>query len=400
MSFLHKQLKKVEPLFEEGGKYERLYPLYEAGASFLYTSGKPTESGAHVRDAIDLKRTMIMVVIALIPCILMACVNTGYQALLADSSSGVTADTPWSMGLIGQAGWIGLLAFLPIYVVTLAAGGAIEAAFSIVRKHEINEGFLVTSMLFPLTLPPDIPLWQVALGIAFGTLIGKEIFGGTGMNILNPALTGRLFLYIAYPAQISGEVWTVMPSDPALLVDGYSGATALATFYSASVAGVADATAGMDWWAWFVGWVPGSMGETSVLACLIGAAVLIGAGIGSWRIMLSCLLGLIAMTLLLNATGANAYTAVPWHWHLVTGGFAFGMVFMATDPVSAAQTDTGRWIYGFLIGALTVIVRVLNPAYPEGIMLAIIFMNVFAPAIDYFVVKANVKRREKRLGLQ
>ncbi|MDP7062544.1 MAG: NADH:ubiquinone reductase (Na(+)-transporting) subunit B [Planctomycetota bacterium] len=398
MKFLRKKLDAVAPLFEKGGKLEKWYPLYEAGDSFLYTPGHRTHSGPHVRDVLDLKRMMTMVVIALMPCILWSIFNNGYQAMLADSSYGLAVNDAITFSVIKSASWIGLLAFLPLYIVTVAAGGLVEAIFSIVRKHEINEGFLVTSMLFPLIVPADIPLWQVAIGIIFGTLIGKEVFGGTGMNILNPALTGRLFLFIAYPAQISGEVWTKLPDDPALAVDGHTGATALAAFYTDG----ATATANMNWMDAFLGLMPGSFAETSTLACLIGAVILIASGIGSWRIMLSCLLGMIGTSYLLNALAPSPehYMAIDWTWHLVVGGFAFGMVFMATDPVSASQTDTGKWIYGALIGMLTVIVRVLNPAYPEGMMLAIIFMNVFAPTIDYYVVKANVKRREKRLGLQ
>jgi len=398
MKFLRKKLDAVAPLFEKGGKFEKWFPLYEAGDSFLWTPGHRTKSGPHVRDIIDLKRMMSMVVIALMPCILWSLFSNGYQAMLADSSYGLAAADAISMDVIMQASWIGLLAFLPLYVVTIAAGGAVEALFAIVRKHEINEGFLVTSMLFPLIVPVDIPLWQVALGITFGTLIGKEVFGGTGMNILNPALTGRLFLFIAYPAQISGEVWTKLPSDPTLAVDGHTGATALAEFYSHGAAATAD----MSWMDAFLGFMPGSFAETSTLACLIGAAILILSGVGSWRIMLGSLLGMIGMSYLLNAFAPDEshYMALNWTWHLVVGGFAFGTVFMATDPVSAAQTDTGKWIYGVLIGLLTVLVRVLNPAYPEGMMLAIIFMNVFAPTIDYYVVKANIKRREKRLGVQ
>ena len=398
MKFLRKKLDAVAPLFEKGGKFEKWYPLYEAGDSFMYTPGHRTQSGPHVRDVLDLKRMMTMVVIALMPCILWSIFNNGYQAMLADSSYGLAAGDAITFDVIKSASWIGLLAFLPLYIVTVAAGGLVEAIFSIVRKHEINEGFLVTSMLFPLIVPADIPLWQVAIGIIFGTLIGKEVFGGTGMNILNPALTGRLFLFIAYPAQISGEVWTILPEDPALAVDGHTGATALAAFYTDG----ATATADMSWMDAFLGFMPGSFAETSTLACLIGAVILIASGVGSWRIMLSCLLGMIGTSYLLNALAPSPehYMAIDWTWHLVVGGFAFGMVFMATDPVSASQTDTGKWIYGALIGMLTVIVRVLNPAYPEGMMLAIIFMNVFAPTIDYYVVKANVKRREKRLGLQ
>jgi len=398
MKFLRKKLDAVAPLFEKGGKFEKWYPLYEAGDSFLWTPGHRTQSGPHVRDIIDLKRMMSMVVIALMPCILWSLFNNGYQAMLADSSYGLAAADAITMDVVMKASWIGLLAFLPLYVVTMAAGGAVEALFSIVRKHEINEGFLVTSMLFPLIVPIDIPLWQVAIGIIFGTLIGKEVFGGTGMNILNPALTGRLFLFIAYPAQISGEVWAKLPSDPTLAVDGHTGATALSEFYSHGAAATAD----MSWMDSFLGLMPGSFAETSTLACLIGAAILILSGVGSWRIMLGSLLGMIGMSYLLNAftPDESHYMALDWTWHLVVGGFAFGTVFMATDPVSAAQTERGKWIYGALIGILTVLVRVLNPAYPEGMMLAIIFMNVFAPTIDYYVVKANIKRREKRLGVQ
>ena len=397
MSFLRKKLDAVEPLFHKGGKFEKWFPLFEMGDSFLYSPGQRTSSGPHVRDAIDLKRMMTMVVIALMPVILWSFFNNGYQEMLANSSYGLKAADSISMDVIMQASWLGLLSFLPIYIVTLVAGGVIEATFAVVRKHEINEGFLVTSMLFPLIVPADIPLWQVAIGIMFGTLIGKEIFGGTGMNILNPALTGRLFLFMAYPAQISGEVWAKLPADASLAVDGHTGATALAEFYNNGATALAD----MSWWDAFIGLQPGSFAETSTLACLIGAVILIASGIGSWRIMLSTLLGMIGMTFLLNALAPTPehYMAVDWTWHLVVGGFAFGTVFMATDPVSASQTDTGKWIYGALIGILTVLVRVLNPAYPEGMMLAIIFMNVFAPTIDYYVVKANIKRREKRLGL-
>lgn len=396
MKFLRKKLDSAAPLFEKGGKFEKFHPLYEAGDSFMFTPGLRTTSGPHGRDALDLKRMMIMVVVALIPCTLWTFFNTGFQGMLADGTvSGIgDVDTGLALSALMQ----GLMVFLPLYIVSLAAGGIIETVFAIVRKHEINEGFLVTSLLFPLIMPPSIPLWQVAVGIAFGTLIGKEVFGGTGFNILNPALTGRLFLFIAYPGQISGEVWSLRPEDPAALADGFTGATPLAQFYSEG----ASATANLNWWDSFLGLVQGSIGETSTLACLIGAIILIATGVGSWRVMLSCVLGMVGCAFLLNgfAPSADHYMALPWHWHLVTGGFAFGAVFMATDPVSAAQTDIGRWIYGALIGALTVIVRVLNPAYPEGMMLAIIFMNIFAPTIDYYVVKANIKRREKRLGLQ
>ncbi len=409
---LRGQLDKVEPLFHKGGKLERLYPLYEATDTFLFTPGERTKTGPHVRDGVDLKRMMIAVVIALIPCTLFGIFNAGFQELRAISGPGadgqwlspldlpLMAGLPWAAEAapsILLAIWKGLWLFLPIYIVTIAVGGALETLFATVRKHEINEGFLVTSLLFPLTLPPDIPLWQVALGIAFGVIIGKEVFGGTGMNILNPALTARIFLYFAYPAQISGDlVWV---AGNASWADGFSGATPLANFFTD---GANTAAYNYSWFEAFIGTIPGSIGETSVVAVLMGAAYLIAVKVGSWRIMAACLIGLLWMTFMLNvlAPAPDHYMAVKAHWHLVVGSFAFGTVFMATDPVSASQTDLGRWIYGFGIGALTVLVRVLNPAYPAGIMLAIIFMNVFAPLIDYYVMKANIKRREVRLGLQ
>lgn len=391
MKFLRKQLDKMAPKFEKGGKLEKYYPLYEAADSFMFTPGIRSKAGAHVRDGIDMKRLMMTVVIALIPATLMAFWNTGFQELRATGT-----DAPGMIEAVLAGAW----KFLPVYIVTLAVGGLIEAVFALVRKHEINEGFLVTSLLFPLILPPDIPLWQVGIGIAFGVLVGKEIFGGTGFNVLNPALTGRVFLFFAYPGQISGDnVWI---ANREAWTDGVSGATALAQFYNRATPETLVAPTGevLSWWDYFIGTVPGSMGETSTLACLIGAVFLILSKVGSWRVMLSMFIGMVLTTLLFNALAVNSYMEVGPLWHLVTGGFAFGMVFMATDPVSAASTDLGRWIYGFLIGALTVLVRVLNPAYPEGVMLAIIFMNVFAPTIDYYVVKANIKRREQRLELQ
>lgn len=391
MKFLRKQLDKLAPKFEKGGKLEKWYPLYEAADSFMFTPGHRSMAGAHVRDGIDMKRLMMTVVIALIPATLMAFWNTGLQELQATG----TEAPGWFEAILAGA-WH----FLPVYITTLAVGGLVEAIFAVVRKHEINEGFLVTSLLFPLILPPDIPLWQVGIGIAFGVLVGKEIFGGTGFNVLNPALTGRIFLFFAYPGQISGDnVWI---ANREAWTDGVTGATALAQFYNGVAPEDLVAPTGetLTWWDYFIGWVPGSMGETSTLACLIGAVFLILSKVGSWRIMLSMFIGMVLTTLLFNAVAVNDYMRVGWQWHLVTGGFTFGMVFMATDPVSASSTNLGRWIYGFMIGALTVLVRVLNPAYPEGVMLAIIFMNVFAPTIDYYVVKANIKRREQRLELQ
>jgi Na+-transporting NADH:ubiquinone oxidoreductase subunit B len=390
--------------FAKGAPLETLYPLYEAMDTILYSTGKVAKNASHVRDGLDLKRMMMTVVVALIPCIYMAMYNTGYQAHLAISNGALPLETWQSdvmraigMGAFDPANLLacivhGALYYLPVLLMTFTIGGSIEMIFSVIRKHEINEGFLVTGMLFPLVLPPTIPLWQVALGIAFGTLIGKEIFGGTGMNILNPALTSRAFLFFGYPAAISGDkVWTAANMD----VDGLSGATWLA---EAASGGVKALEGSLVWWDAFIGLVPGSMGETSTLACLIGAAILIVTGVGSWRIMLSVAAGALATVLMLNAVGSetNLFFDVPWHWHLVLGGWAFGAVFMATDPVSAAHSNTGRLVYGFLIGLLSILVRVVNPAYPEGMMMAILFMNLFAAFIDYFVVQSNVKRRKAR----
>jgi Na+-transporting NADH:ubiquinone oxidoreductase subunit B len=383
--------------FAKGGKLEKLYPVYEMLDTFLYTPGTTAKGNVHVRDALDLKRLMGTVGIALLPCILFAMYNTGLQIHLALDSSGTLAPAGWRVDIMTLIGLKaenniisnfvhGALYFLPIFLVTQIAGGFWEVLFATVRKHEVNEGFLVTGLLFPLTLPPTIPLWQVAVGISFGVVVGKEIFGGTGKNFLNPALTARAFLYFAYPAQISGDaVWTA--------VDGYTGATILG---QAAAGGMSAVTT--DWMTAFIGFIPGSMGETSTIACLIGAAYLVFTGIGSWRIMLSLLLSTIAVSGLLNVVGSatNPMFEMSPLWHIVTGGFAFGTVFMATDPVSATMTVTGKWIYGALIGVMVVLVRVINPAFPEGIMLAILFGNCFAPLIDYFVMNANIKRRALR----
>lgn len=398
MKFLRKFLDKQEKHFEKGGKLAGLYYLWEALDGFMYTPGKPTAGASHIRDGIDFKRIMMVVVYALIPTVLMGLYNTGYQANLLLAQMGEGAATGWRIGILNGLGIgldpgnifacfvHGLLYFLPIYIVTLAAGGFWEVLFACVRKHEIHEGFLVTSLLFPLIVPPTIPLWQVALGISFGVVIGKEVFGGVGMNIFNPALMGRAFLFFAYPAQISGDaVWVA--------VDGVSKATPLAE--------LADTTLKLSatWWDAFIGFIPGSIGETSTLACLIGAVILIATGIGSWRIMASILAGTVGLTLLLNAIGSsNPMFAVTPEWHLVLGGFAFGTVFMATDPVSATITKKGQYVYGLLIGLIVVVVRVINPAYPEGMMLAILFGNMFAPLIDRIVINKNIKRRKLRYG--
>ncbi len=384
--------------FEGQGKLARLYPLYEMIDTFLYTPAETTSGKVHVRDALDLKRLMSTVGLALLPCIAMAMLNTGYQANLALMEMGLQEAAGWRgeilifLGLsIDPTHWIsnavhGALWFLPVLLVTQIVGGMWEALFAIVRKHEINEGFLVTGLLFPLTLPPTIPLWQVALGISFGVVVGKEIFGGTGKNFLNPALTARAFLFFAYPAQISGDA-------PWVAVDGYTGATALA---QAAAGGAQAVTA--SWSEAFWGFIPGSMGETSTIACLIGAIYLIFTGIGSWRIMLSMLLATLASaTLLYNLESANPMFQMHPLWHLLVGGFAFGLVFMATDPVSAAMTQTGQYFYGALIGFMVILVRAINPAFPEGTMLAILFGNCFSPLIDWFVINSHIKRRQRRL---
>jgi len=401
MEWLRRWLEGLRPRFAKGGPYERFYVLYEMVDGFLFSPPDVTRDAPHVRDGIDLKRVMVYVVWALGPCILVCLWTTGYQANTAMASMGIESAPGWRGAVLNWLStgydpasiwanmWHGLLYFLPIYVVTLAVGGFWEALFAGIRNHEINEGFLVTSILFLLTLPPAIPLWQVALGISFGVVIGKEIFGGTGKNFLNPALTGRAFLFFAFPAQMSGDaVWTA--------VDGFSGATALGL---AAIGGMdAIHQAGITWTQSFFGQVQGSMGETSTVASLLGAVFLLYTRIASWRIMVGVTLGMVATALLFNLVGGNTNPmfAMPWYWHLVVGGFAFGTVFMATDPVSASMTSAGRWAFGFLIGCMTVVIRSVNPAFPEGMMLAILFANIFAPLIDYVVVQLNIRRRRLR----
>ncbi len=394
-------MDKQRPLFEKGGKLESLYYAFEAGETFLFSPNHTTGiKGAQVKDAIDLKRMMITVVVAMIPALLFGIYNTGHQHMLA---TGATAEL-WAD--FGDKLLVGLKLVLPIIIVAYAAGGLVEAVFAVVRKHPINEGFLVTGMLIPLVIPATTPLWQVALATVFAVVIAKEVFGGTGMNILNVAMTARAFLYFAYPAQISGDqVWTYLGDKMA--VDGFSGATALSVAYNAGVDGVPVTEAlashntalGTDLFSFanmFMGWIPGSIGETSTLMALIGALILIATGVASWKIIVSGFAGAYIMGTVMNLFAVNEYMAMPAQYHWVMGGLAFGIVFMATDPVSAAQTEAGKWIYGLFIGFLTVIIRVTNPAYPEGIMLAVLFMNVFAPLIDYYVVKANKTRRLQR----
>lgn len=395
-------LDKIEHNFEKGGKYEKWYALYEAADTFLYRPGSVTKTTAHVRDGIDLKRMMITVWLCTFPAMFFGMWNTGYQANLiyAQSPDLLAVQEGWQFALISAlagfdpaSAWDnfiqGAAYFLPVYAVTFIVGGFWEVLFASIRKHEVNEGFFVTSVLFALILPPNIPLWQVALGISFGVVIGKEVFGGTGKNFLNPALTGRAFLFFAYPAQLSGDaVWTA--------VDGYASATSL----SAAAMGGIDAvlSQGITWFDAFVGNIHGSIGETSTLAIFIGGAVLLITKIASYRIVFGVMIGMIALSLLFNLLGSetNPMFAVPWYWHMVMGGFAFGMIYMATDPVSASLTNQGKWLYGALIGVMVVMIRVVNPAFPEGMMLAILFANLFAPLIDHFVVQANIKRRVAR----
>ena len=403
MRLLRRLLDAQSHHFEKGGRLAWLFPLWEAQDTILFTPGQVTSGPSHVRDGLDLKRMMMTVVIALTGCIAMAVYNTGYQANLAIARGALPLET-WQTSLVEMLG-VGFAAdslvaclvhgsayFIPVLIACFVAGGFWEVLFAVVRRHDVNEGFLVTGMLIPLIMPPSVPLWQVVLGTSFGVVVGKEIFGGTGMNILNPALTARAFVFFAYPAQMSGDtVWIAARTS----TDGVSGATALA---EGTLGGVASIEAGVDWWDAFVGFVPGSMGETSALACLAGAAILVITGVGSCRTMVSVTVGTFATATLLNVIGSatNPFFDVPPVWHFVLGGWAFGMVFMATDPVSAPSSLGGHYVYGAMIGVLVVLIRVVNPAYPEGMMLAILFMNLFAPLIDYFAIQANVRRRKAR----
>ena len=379
-----KILDSVKPHFEKGGKLEKFYPAFNAFETFLFVPGVTTAPrGTHIRDAIDLKRTMILVVLSLVPCLFFGMWNVGYQH---DLAFGLNQNSLIDQFLFG-AGKV-----MPIVIVSYGTGLTVEFIFAIIRKHTINEGFLVTGMLIPLVMPVDVPLWMVAASTVFAVIIGKEVFGGTGMNILNPAMTARAFLFFAYPTKMSGdEVWiNTAGANGQNLVDGYSGATALGE----AAAGNAENIPGMT--ESFLGLIPGSVGETSTLACLIGAFVLLYTGIGSWRIMASVFVGGLLMAFVFNLFGANTLMQISPLHHLVLGGFAFGAVFMATDPVTAAQTNIGKYIYGFLIGLFAILFRVFNPAYPEGMMLAVLFMNVMAPLIDHYVIQANINKRLKR----
>lgn len=397
---LKSYLEKIEPNFEPGGKHEKWYALYEAAATIFYTPGLVNKGQTHVRDSVDLKRIMIMVWLALFPAMFFGMFNIGHQAAQVLATSGVSLPDTWQYGLFQALGgsltadsgtlmkmFYGACFFLPIYGTVFIVGGFWEVVFASVRKHEVNEGFFVTSILFALILPATIPLWQAALGITFGVVVAKEIFGGTGRNFLNPALAGRAFLFFAYPAEISGDtVWVA--------ADGFSGATML----SQAAAGTLDYNNISLWSQAFYGYIAGSVGETSTLALLIGGLMIIYLRIASWRIVAGVVIGTILTATLLNAVGSdtNPMFAMPWHWHVVVGGFAIGALFMATDPVSASFTDKSKWAYGLLIGFMVVVIRVLNPAFPEGMMLAILFANLFAPLFDYFVAQGNVKRRLAR----
>ncbi|MCO4818339.1 MAG: NADH:ubiquinone reductase (Na(+)-transporting) subunit B [Bacteroidetes bacterium] len=378
MKFLRNTLDKIKPNFEKGGKLHFLHSTFDAIETFMFVPNHTTKRGAHIRDGIDLKRTMFTVVIALVPALLFGMWNVGELHYAAQN-----IDSTLIQNLL-----YGAMKVVPIIAVSYLTGLGIEFAFCQVNGHPVNEGFLVSGMLIPLIVPADIPLWMVIVATAFAVIIGKEVFGGTGMNILNPALTARVFLYIAYPVEMAGDIWVSGIKEG--IVDASSGATYLGDLGVGKVVNV-------DVYNAFMGFMPGSIGETSTLMCLIGAVILIASGIGSWRIMLATVIGALGMGLILNAVGGNPYYDLPAYQHLIIGGFAFGAVFMATDPVSAAHTQRGKWIYGILIGVLTVLIRVFNPAYPEGIMFAILFMNVMAPLVDNYVVKANIKRRLNRV---
>jgi len=389
-------LNKVKPVFDKGGKLEKFYPVYDALETFAFVPDHTTKKGAHIRDAIDMKRTMFLVIMAMVPALLFGIYNTGYQHYMA---LGMDVGF-WDMVLFG------LGKVLPLIVVSYGVGLGVEFIFCFIKGHSIQEGFLVSGMLIPLIMPMDVPLWMVAVATAFAVLIAKEVFGGTGMNILNVALTARAFLFFAYPTKMSGnKVW--VNTEGGTTVDGYTGETLLAqaiengTSFS-DITNTAYSSIGESFMASFIGFIPGSVGETSALAILIGAAILLWTGIASWRIILTGIIGGAVMGFIFNTVGVsffpdNAYFTVPWWQQLVMGGFMFGVVFMATDPVTAAQTGKGKLIYGFLIGLLAILIRVVNPAYPEGIMMSILFMNVMAPTIDHYVVQGNINKRLKRL---
>lgn len=382
MKWLREYINRIKPSFEKGGRFEKLESTFDAFETFLFVPNKVTQTGSHIRDNMDMKRTMSVVIIALLPALFFGMYNAGYMHFLSTGQSG----TFWA--LFG----FGFLQVLPVVAVSYITGLAIEFIFAQIRGHEVNEGFLVSGMLIPLVMPVDVPLWMVSVSTAFAVIIGKEVFGGTGMNVLNPALTARAFLFFAYPSEMTGDkVWIAGMKQGENLVDGFSGSTVLGNLAQGATHSLpTDLNA-------FLGFIPGSIGETSKLAILLGAFVLIYTGAGSWKIIVATLAGGLFAGLLFNAFPGNEYMALPAYKHLLYGGFLFGAVFMATDPVTASQTETGKWIYGFLTGLLALVIRVLNPAYPEGMMLAVLLMNVFAPLIDYYVVESNISRRMRRM---
>ena len=404
MKFLRTYINNIKPNFIGDGKYARWFPLFDALENLFFTNWGKTKNPIHVRAAIDIQKLMVTVWLATFPAMFFGMYNLGNQSLDYLNQIEVSNTGDWHHYFVALVGydhtsfvnkiWFGAVYFLPIYAVVFIVAIAWETLFASIRNHEINEGAFVTTILFSLTCPPDIPLWQAAMGITFGIVIGKEIFGGTGKNFLNPALTGRAFLYFAYPAQISGDkVWVAGISDYNIIPEGYSGATALGVAAESGMAGITNSYTWMDA---FLGNIPGSVGETSIIAILIGLAVLLITKVASYRIVLGTFVGMILMSSLLNIVGSdsNPMFAIPWYWHAVIGSFAFGLVFMATEPVSGSGTNTGRWIYGIVIGVTVILIRVINPAFPEGMMLAILFANLLAPVIDHMVVMSNIKRRK------
>ncbi|MCC8088585.1 MAG: NADH:ubiquinone reductase (Na(+)-transporting) subunit B [Rikenellaceae bacterium] len=399
MKALRNLVDRVKPNFEKGGKFEKLHATFDAFETFLFVPDTVTHTGSHIRDSIDLKRTMSMVIVALLPALLFGMFNVGLQHYRVFGE--ISVGDPYTFDLIWKCFWFGLLKVLPIIIVSYVVGLGIEFIFAQIRGHEVNEGFLVTGFLIPLVMPVEVPLWMVAVATAFSVIIGKEVFGGTGMNIFNPALLARAFIFFAYTPYISGDkVWVAgLNKAPENIVDSYSGATPLADVTTtisegAEIVNWSNGSSPIDW---IIGTIPGSIGETSTIAILLGALFLLFTGVASWRIMLSVFAGGYIMGLIFNLIGLNAIMDMPAYYHLIIGGFAFGAVFMATDPVTGSQTNTGKWIYGFSIGVLAVLLRVLNPGYPEGMMLSILFMNAMTPLIDHYVVQANVNKRKKRL---
>ena len=410
LPFLRNYFNSVKPNFVGGGKYVRWFPLFDAIENFIFSTSTKTVNPIHVRDSLDIQRVMVIVWLSAFPALFFGIYNIGDYGLNYLNTIGVEDTGDWHHSLISLLGydnnsflnkfWFGAVYFIPIYFVAFTVGIFWEAVFAIIRKHEINEGLFVSSILFALTCPPDLPLWQAALGMTFGIVIGKEVFGGTGKNFLNPALTGRAFLYFAYPSDISGDkVWIAGLNDMNVIPEGYSGATALSYAAQSGVDGLQE---NFSWTNAFFGFMPGSVGETSTFLILIAGLILVFTRVASYRIILGTIIGMIVMTSILNLVGSetNIMFNVPWYWHLVIGSFAFGLVFMATEPVSGSGTNIGRWIYGGVIGVTVILIRVVNPAFPEGMMLAILFANLLAPVIDQFVINANIAKRNRALSYE